>query len=230
MAKHYRKQNDLLLPESGIALPDARPRQWYAGRLSPNRYMSRRKCCCVTPCNACTGASIYPGDEFILTMEGWTSSPLFDWRDTGCSNCSVLNDTFILTYGTAPNAASYWQGNCGYSYGPFDYCSTQAMLVLGFFSSATGSSCNATSCNYLLLTLASYGICGGTSWTCVAGWTPFRYYSAILPTDSHKDCKLLGTINFSLPYGGKTNFGWIDDTIAVHTCYGGDSSASGYFQ
>ena len=58
MAKQYhRRQSGLILPDDTIAVPKPDlPRPWYAGRITANRAMSRRKCCC--------GGCTYFTDDF----------------------------------------------------------------------------------------------------------------------------------------------------------------------
>lgn len=92
MAKRYRNQNGLILPDDSLSLPKPEiPAPWWAGRLSPARGMSRRRCCCVRLCD-CTYCDEYFGVwEYLLSVNGLTSG--------GCSSeiCSFLNTDWIVS-------------------------------------------------------------------------------------------------------------------------------------
>ena len=92
MTKQYRKQNGLIVPDESLALPDIKPQPWYTGRLSANRFMSRRKCCCGTSC-PCSG--ILPNELYVRITGAVERSPA---QCCAGGNCAIFwNSTFILT-------------------------------------------------------------------------------------------------------------------------------------
>lgn len=103
MPKQYRKHNNLILPDDELVLP--KPdllRPWYAGRITANRGMSRRKCCCGGyNCGVCSSV----GDDISADFTSGTLS------NNNCNNCTSLNASYILTFNLAPGSTT-----CSWSY------------------------------------------------------------------------------------------------------------------
>lgn len=88
MAKQYhRRQSGLIVADDAIAVPNPDlPRPWYAGKITANRGMSRRKCCCSS-CKC---------GETTITADGtvtWISHTVADGVIT-----RVENESPCITY------------------------------------------------------------------------------------------------------------------------------------
>jgi len=145
MTNRYRNQNGLLLPDAGLALPKPEiPAPWWAGRLSPARGMSRRRCCCgavTDPCGSCTGN---PPAYISVRIADITNNPCSctgfngDWELPQCLTSGCL---FAIYTGISTTCSE--SGSGGTLYGILGIILHLTDVTLYVLWSASNDGCGA---------------------------------------------------------------------------------------
>lgn len=120
MAKQYhRRQSGLIVADDSIAIPKPDlPRPWYAGRISANRGMSRRKCCCKPKCNSHCNAPSETEIAVDFGDGGWTNGIC----GVGEKDCLHVSGIFVLTRNNDGIACHDTAVDCCYYYQDAYWC------------------------------------------------------------------------------------------------------------